>query len=227
VTVSTPLRILVPLVAVLALGACATARQAAEVQRLQARAAFERGVKHFEDREGPQALAALREAIALDPTSARYRDVLGVLLSQLQRPDLALEQFQEAVALDGQFADAHFHLGVARAESMRWEDAVASYRQALALPSLTVPDLAHQNLGLALYHLRQYPEAEQELRFAISLSPQMQAAYHHLGLVLVAQGRVDEARVAFTRARSLGAESPFGQAAAKQLNALGGEGAPR
>lgn len=208
------------------LGACGTARQAQEVQRLQARAAFERGVKHFNDREASQALAALREAIALDATSAVYRDVLGVILAQLQRPDLAVEQFQQAIALDGQFADAYFHLGVALAESMKWGEAVAAYRQALSLPALTVPDLAHQNLGLALYHLGQYPDAERELRFAISLSPEMQAAYHHLGLVLVAQGRLDEARIYFTRARTLGAGTPFGEAAGQQLKALGGKGAP-
>lgn len=208
------------LAALVGFGGCSSSRQATEVQRLQARAAFERGVRHFNDREGPQALAALREAVALDPTSARYRDTLGVVLTQLQRPDLAEEQFRHAVALDGHFADAHFHLGVALAEATKWEEAVAAYRQALGLPTLTVPDLAHQNLGLALYHLRQYPDAERELRFAISLSPEMQAAYHHLGLVLVAQGRPEEAKNAFARARTLGAETPFGEAAGRQLRAL-------
>jgi Tfp pilus assembly protein PilF len=203
--------------------ACSTGRQAAEVQLLQARAAFERGVKHFEAREANHALAALREAVALDPTSALYRDTLGLVFSQLRRPDLALEQFQEAVTLDPQSADAQFHLGVALAESMRWAEAVAAYRNALALPTLTVPDLAHQNLGLAFYHLRQYADAERELRFAISLSPEMQAGYYHLGLVLAAQRRLDEARLAFTRAKALGPDTPFGEAAALRLNGLGQE----
>jgi Tfp pilus assembly protein PilF len=201
--------------------ACSTARPAVDVQRLQARAAFERGLRHFEAREAPQALAALREAVALDSTSAVYRDVLGLVFSQLRRPDLALEQFREAVVLDPQSADAHFHLGVSLAESMQWTEAAAAYRKALTLPTLTVPDLAHQNLGLALYHLRRYGEAEQELRFAISLSPEMQAAYYHLGLVLTAERRLEDARVAFTRARALGEDTPFGEAAGLRLNALG------
>jgi Tfp pilus assembly protein PilF len=203
--------------------ACSTGRQVEDVRRLQARAAFERGVKHFESREASQAVAALREAISLDPTSALYRDVLGLVFSQLQRPDLALEQFQHAVALDPQLADAHLHLGVSLAESRDWAGAAAAYRKALALPTLTVPDLTHQNLGLALYHLRQYPEAEQELRFAITLSPEMQAAYYHLGLVLTAQRRLEEAKLAFTRARALGLDTPFGEAAGLRLNALGEE----
>ena len=211
------------LVILLGVAACSAGRQAPELQRFQARAAFERGLKHFEAREASQALAALREAAALDPTSALYRDVLGLVYSQLRRPDLALEQFREAVALDPQAADAHFHLGVALAESAQWSQAVAAYRKAITLPTLTVPDLAHQNLGLALYHLRQYGEAEQELRFAISLSPEMQAAYYHLGLVLSAQSRPAEAKMVFTRARALGPDTPFGEAASLRLNSLGGE----
>ena len=214
------------LAAVLGFSACASARQRAEVQRLQARAAFERGVRHIEDREASQAVAALREATGLDPTSALYRDTLGLVYTQLQRPDLALEQFQEAIALDRQYADAQFHVGVALAELTRWEEAIVAYRRALSLPTLTVPDLANQNLGLALYHLGKYREAEQALRFAISLSPDMQAAYHHLGLVLVAEGRPDEARRAFTRAREMGPDTPFGEAAGQRLRALGEE-APR
>ena len=209
--------------ALLVLSACSTARQTSEVQRLQARAAFERGVNHFNDREAPQALAALREAVALDARSAVYRDTLGLVLTQLQRPDLALAQFQGAVALDPLYADAHFHLGVALAELARWGRAIEAYRKALSLPTLTVPDLAHQNLGLALYHLRQYRDAEVELRFAISLSPEMQAAYHHLGLVLAAEGRPEEARLAFSRARELGPETPFGEAAGERLRVLGEE----
>ncbi len=203
--------------------ACSAGREVTEVQRLQARAAFERGLKHFEAREGSHALAALREAVSLDPTSAIYRDILGLVFSQIQRPDLALEQFREAVALDPQSGDAHFHLGVALAESAKWAEAVAAYRKALALPTLTVPDLAHQNLGLALYHLRQYDDAEQELRFAISLSPEMQAAYYLLGLVLMAQARLGDARAVLTRAKALGPDTPFGEAAGLRLNSLGGE----
>jgi len=215
-------------VAALALGACSSARsQPPEVQRLQARAAFERGLKHFNDREASQALTALREAVALDGTSAVYRDTLGLVFTELQRPDLATEQFHQAVALDPQYADAHFHLGVALAEAARWGEAAAAYRKALSLPTLTVPHFAHQNLGLALYHLRQYREAEEQLRFAIGLEPQMGLAYYNLGLVLAAQGRREDARVAFSLARDLGPETPFGVAARERLRTLEEQGPNR
>jgi hypothetical protein len=54
----------------------------------------------------------------------------------------------------------------------------------------------------------------------------LQAGYYHLGLVLAAEGRVEEARRAFTRSRTLGPDTPFGEAAALRLKALEG-GAPR
>src|SRR5438034_9065203 len=34
-------------------------------------------------------------------------------------------------------------------------------------PTLTVPDLAHNSLGMALYNLKRYREAETALRYAI------------------------------------------------------------
>jgi type IV pilus assembly protein PilF len=204
------------------LAGCATApKKTAEVHKLQARAAYERGVAHVRDRQAGPALTALQEAASIDPTSGLYRDTLGLVYLDLARPDVAIEHFQKAIELDPNYADAHFHLGTALAEMRRWEEAVASYRRAIALPTLTIPDFAHQNLGLALYHLRRYREAEQALRFAISLEPEMQAAYYNLGLVFVAESRADDAKAAFRRARQLGPDSPFGQAAAQRLQALG------
>jgi len=205
----------------LAVSACASSKPVSDVDRLRAQAAYERGLTHLQERQPAQAMAALQEAVAINGGVAVYRDALGLVLLEMGRPDLAIEHLQRAVEIDPKYADAHFHLGTALAEARRWEDAVASYRQALTLPTLTVPDLAQQNLGLALYNLKRYRDAEQALRFAISLDPQMQAAYYNLGLVFVAENRKEEARAAFRRARQLGPNSPFGQAAFERLKALG------
>jgi protein O-GlcNAc transferase len=143
---------------------------------------------------------------------------------ELRRPDLAIEALSKAVDLDPRLADAQFHLGTAYAESGRWEEAVGAYRKALALPTLAIPDFVHQNLGLALYHLKRYAEAESSLRFALSLDPKLQAAYYNLGLVLIAENRPAEARVAFRQARQLAPDTPFGQAARERLKSLGDGG---
>jgi Tfp pilus assembly protein PilF len=124
-------------------------------------------------------------------------------------------------------ADAHLHRATALFMAGRFEDAVAGYRRALSLPSLTVPHVAHQNLGYALYALKRYREAEQSLRFALNLEaqePQMAATYVNLGLVLVAEGRTEEAKAAFRQARKLAPDSPPARDAAEQLKKLGDEG---
>jgi Tfp pilus assembly protein PilF len=212
------------LFALVLVAGCSNAKEAekrAEVQKLQARAAYDRALSYLNDRQPAGAIASLQEAININPTSPIYRDTLGVVLLELGRPDMALDHFKKAIELNPMYADAYFHLGTALAESRRWEEAVASYRKALELPTLTIPETANQNLGLALYHLKQYREAEQTLRFAISLDPKMQTAYYNLGLVFVAENRRDEAKAAFRQARQLSPDSPVGRAALDRLKALG------
>src|SRR6266404_2616729 len=207
----------------LSLAGCASTT-VSESDRLRAKAAYERALGHISERQPSPALGALKEAVSVESKTAEYRDTLGLLYLELGRTDLAIEELRKAVELDPKLADAQFHLGTAYSEASRWTEAVASYRRALALPTLTIYDYVHQNLGLALYHLKQYPEAESSLRFALSLDPKMQAAYYNLGLVLVAENRQDEARAAFRRALALAPDSAFGQAARDRLRSLGDGG---
>jgi tetratricopeptide (TPR) repeat protein len=216
---------LLGLVLLLLSAGCASSKgDLAEVQRLQARAAYDRAVNHLNRREMADAYTALQEAIAIDGAVAVYHDVLGLVLLQVGRPEMALERFQKAAELEAVYGDFAFHVGTAYSELARWEEAVGAYRKALSLPTLTVPHLAHQNMGLALFHLKRYREAEESLRFALSLEPRLQAPYYHLGLLFAAEGRTEEAQQAFRLARDLGPDSPFGRAAAERLQALGGGG---
>ena len=214
----------VALVVMTALLAACTSAKTAEMQRLQAQNAYERGLTQAKQGQSALALSSLQEATALDPGSALYHDSLGLLLLDLGRVDLAITELTKSADLDPNRGDSLFHLGTALAEARRWEDAVGAYRKAILQPSLTVLDLAHQNLGLALFHLGRYREAEDALRFALSLDPQLQAAYYNLGLVLVAQKRPDEAKAVFRRAQQMGPESPFGKAAVERLKAMGDGG---
>ena len=212
------------LAAVVALLFACTSAKTAEMKRLQAQNAYERGLTQAKQGQSALALSSLQEATSLDPGSALYHDSLGLLLLDLGRVDLAVAELTKSVDLDPDRGDSLFHLGTALAEARRWEDAVSAYREAILQPSLTVLDLAHQNLGLALFHLGRYREAEDALRFALSLSPQLQAAYYNLGLVVTAQKRPDEAKALFRRTQQIGPDTPFGRAAVERLKALGDGG---
>jgi Tfp pilus assembly protein PilF len=202
------------------LAACTSARMT-ESQRLQAQNSYERALSQIQQQQQALAISSLQEAVTLNPRSALYHDTLGLVLLDLRQIDPAIAELTKAIELEPNRGDTHFHLGTAFAEARRWDDAVAAYRKAITLPSLTVTDYAHQNLGLALFHLGRYREAEDALRFALSLDPELQAAYYNLGLVLTAEKRPEEAKALFRKARQLGPESPFGQAALERLRALG------
>jgi type IV pilus assembly protein PilF len=208
-----------------ALSACATksapgVQDTREMKALQARSAYDRGVKHIETQETAAAFNAFREAVALDDGVAQYYDALGVVLLQMQRPELALPHFDRALTLDPNFADAVFHAGLTQAEMRRWPEALATLRKAVALPTLPNPQLAWQALAVTYLNLKQLNEAEGALRFALNLDPEMSSAHYNLGLVLVAANRKEEARRAFRRARELAPQSAFGQAAAERLKEL-------
>lgn len=217
------------LVLFLLLAGCATkpapgVQDTRELRVLQARSAYDRGVKHLEVRETAAAFNAFREAVQMDDGIAHYHDALGVSLLQLQRPDVALAEFQRALAIDPTFTNALFHVGLTLTEMRRWAEALDPLKRAVATPTLPVPQLAWQALAVAMLNLGQLTEAEGALRFALNLDPDMSSAYYNLGLVLVAANRKDEARIAFRRARELAPESAFGQAAAERLKALGNGG---
>jgi tetratricopeptide (TPR) repeat protein len=195
-------------------------RYVSDTDRFQARTLFEAATQQIAERNYAQALTMLQQANTLDPRVPLYRNAFGVMLLHHGRPDLAQAEFKRASEVDPAYAEAHLNLGIAFAEQREWAAAVASYERALKLPRLTSTDIAYQNLGLALYHLQRYPEAERALRFAISLEPSLAAAHYHLGLVLVAGNRRDEARRAFERTRELSPNSPFGQAAMDRLKSL-------
>jgi len=221
--------VLTALVLALTLASCAKngsprVEDTQQLRTLQARAAYERGTAALAQDQTGLALTAFQEATRLDSTAALYADAMGVVLLHMRQVEGALAWLNRAIELDPTYGDAHFHRGTALAEAGRWEDAIGGYRRALSLPSLTVPHAAHQNLGFALFALRRYREAEQSLRFALSIEshePQMARTYLNLGLVLLAEQRRDEARAAFVRARDLAPNSASAKDATEQLRALG------
>ena len=199
---------------------CKSAKER-EVQRLQARAAYEQGLTNLADNRLSLGLASLKEAVQLDPDNAVFHNALGVVLLDLRRPAEAQEEFQRAVNADSNYAEARHNLGLAMAEQGRFDEAIVQYRKALSLPIYPTPEIAYYNLGRTYSQLKKPKEAEEALRAAIQLSPKLVAAYYELGVVLTGQGRRDEARAAFRAARDLDPSSPFVPAAVQALKTLG------
>jgi type IV pilus assembly protein PilF len=211
----------------LALGLLATAcsssaqKKEADVRRLHARALYEQALNNLGEKRVSLGLSALKQAIDLDPDSALYRNALGVVYLDLRRPAEAQAELEKAVQLDPGFAEAQHNLGLSYAEQGRLADAVTAYRRALAIPTYTTPEVAYHNLGNAYLLMGQLQPAAEAYQAALQLDPKQVGSLYSLGVVLVREGRREEAKAVFRAARDMGPSSPFGQAAAEALKNLG------
>lgn len=212
-----------------ALAACAAGKEA-EARRLRARAVYDLALTDLclnRPRTEPceprisAGLAALQEAISLDPRQAVYQNTLGLVHLNLKNLPQAIEAFKKALELNPDYAEAQHNLGVGLAESGQWEEAIKAYLKALTIPSNASPESVYTNMGWAYYNLGRLGEAESALRQALRLEPTLAAAHYNLGLVLLKAGRREEAKAAFRRTLELAPDSTFGMAAREHLKALG------
>ncbi|HEX3729332.1 MAG TPA: tetratricopeptide repeat protein [Opitutaceae bacterium] len=138
-----------------------------------------------------EAIAAFREALALEPNLAEAHHQLGNALKALRRYAEAVPCLRSAALLAPENAAVWLNLGVACLELGWAEEAVARFRRAVELEPFR-PD-ARNVLGHALLVQGRCAEARRQLEEALRLRPGYAAAHDNLGRVLKAQGRATEA----------------------------------
>jgi Flp pilus assembly protein TadD len=206
------------------LPACATTTAEDEIRKLEARSAYEAGVKSIADGRVSLGLASMRQAAEVEPQNPLYRNAVGAVLLNVGRfPDAQVE-FQKAVELDPTYADAFHNLGSAYAEQGKWDEAIGAYKKALAQTIYASPENTYNNLGYAYWALDRRKDAEDAFRAALQLEPKLVPSHFWLGVLLQKEGRGDEAKAHLRAARDLAPASMLGRRAAEVLKALGDGG---
>ncbi len=186
------------------LPACATSTADEEMRRLEARSAYEAGVKSISDGRVSLGLASLRQAAEVEPQNALYHNAVGAVLLNVGRyPDAQVEAY---------------------AEQGKWEEAITAYKKALAQTIYTTPETTYNNLGYAYWALDRRREAEEAFRAALQLEPKLVPSHFWLGVLLQREGKKDEAKAHFQAARDLEPASLLGKRAAEVLRAIGDGG---
>ncbi len=109
---------------------------------------FARGITLEEDpATHPQAIAAYKQALELDPEHAAAHINLGTLYYNRREYTLAEQHYRQAIEADPRYALAYFDLGNVLDETGRLPDAAQAYRTAIQFAP-TYAD-AHYNLALA------------------------------------------------------------------------------
>lgn len=159
---------------------------------------FAQAIGHHQAGRLEDAIAAYRQALALNPTHVEALNNLGAALADLKRWDEATASYRRALELKPKLPEIQNNLAVALREQGHLDEAIALYREAVALkPSYAE---AHTNLGVALADLKQWEEAATCYRQALRLSPRFAPAHNNLGVVLQEQGQLDRAVAAYRQA---------------------------
>jgi tetratricopeptide (TPR) repeat protein len=146
------------------------------------------------------------QALAILPTYQEAHLNLGNLLLKKGLLDQATQYFLDAVKLRPDSVEGHYGLGVVGGMQGRHEAAVVEFSKAIALQPNHIN--AQYNLALALANLGQLQDAERHYREAIRLTelqtvrpdPRLAMPHFNLGVLLLRQHRLAEAREQFDRA---------------------------
>lgn len=130
-----------------------------------------------------------REAVRLDPRLLEAAYNLGQALLRQGYPGEAATYFEAVTNMRPEWATAWDQLGTARLHQNRPHDAIRAYQRALALDAHF--DAARQNLAGA-YHAAGNDDAAVE-QYTLALSSNQATVHLNLGIVLLGQGKGDEA----------------------------------
>lgn len=202
------------------------------------------GRVHFKQGLNDQALKELEKAISLEPEQAWVRAwchiTLGQIYAQKGEKEKAKKEFETALLINAtqsanitaqawlerlsQTGEEHGHLQKANEywNKNEIDKAIAEFEKAIEIN----PNLAEAHSGLGrLYHKKGlYKQAIPELKKAIELQPKQAWisawSYVTLGWIYEREGKLKEAKEAFTSALELNATKNVNRAAQNGLNRL-------
>ncbi len=143
-------------------------------------------VVHANRGEPGRALDAYETALRLDGQFVPARLNLAMLHDQMGEKALAETQLRKVIEIEPDFAQGYYSLGLLLAEDpARRGEAVKQLQTAARLDAAN--SRIQYNLGLALQHLKRWGEAEQSLRAAYELAPNVPDYLHSLAILFSQQ----------------------------------------
>jgi tetratricopeptide (TPR) repeat protein len=128
----------------------------------------------------PEAEAALRQFIAIDPQNAKAHLQLGTVLLDSNQNDAAIKELSAASGLAGSDAALLRKAAELYVTHSLYPQAAQQYSTALRLDPKDAD--AHYGYGVVLMQLRKFDGAESELQRAVTLRPDMKEAYGDLAV---------------------------------------------
>lgn len=180
------------------------------------RIAYYLALGHDDLGERPQAVALLREVLALKPDDRDARWQLAAILEKMDKIGEAEPEFRKLLESKPDDAPTLNYLGYALADrGLKLPEAEELIRRALSLEPVNAA--YRDSLGWVLFKQGRSTEAVVELAAAARVIPDDEAMWEHLGAAQNALGRRDEAWLSWRMAQTLGSvkTAPLADAAQK------------
>lgn len=161
----------------------------------------------FSQGEWESSLKELKKLLLLSSGHPRARLLMSNIFLAKGTIKEAETTYKELLQRWPESVEIHNNLGVVYTHQGRLDEAVEEYSLALnhlgsGLASKLAPNVAriHVNLGRAFYRKGLFEAATQEFNKALELDPQQPGAHEGLGRVLMANGKLEEAKNSLERA---------------------------
>ena len=147
---------------------------------------------------------AYREAVIVEPSSAKANKLYGGAKLGLGKPELeeAIVFLRKATELDPNLVSAFTDLGAAESHLGNIENANQAFKEALRLSNETDFDVLN-NYARSLMDQGEFNAAAENYKKAIKLHPSCWQTHTNLASCLIAQGKFDEADEQLHQASSL------------------------
>jgi Flp pilus assembly protein TadD len=147
------------------------------------------GFALFQQGKSEEAVDALERALKVDPKHWKAHNNMALASIDLGELEMAEAHYRDSLAIEPQPA-IYNDLGFVLERQGLSDEAVEMYRKSVEIDPESAP--ANYNLAAALARSGEFAEAELHFRAALAMVPNTQS-YTGLGIVLLQQGRAEEA----------------------------------
>jgi tetratricopeptide (TPR) repeat protein len=194
---------------------------------LNASSHIEKGWSLISLGEYAAAETALQRALSLVPNDLQAESLLGWAQMLQEKYDEALLNFQEVLRREPGNALARVNVGYICLKKGIFGEAIEHLSRTIRLDSDRKATLyAHYYLGLLYFEREMYEDAENFLRKAIALGPNLIEAYYELGRALWFGGRGEAAAQTWRDGAAASKFSPWGKRCAEVLQLVESGGTP-
>ena len=143
-----------------------------------------------------EAVRLIGKAIVKDSGQAIFHTNLAIIYNSINKWTEAEAASRNSLLINSNDSEAWGILGQALAGLDRISDAIEAFERSISFNPNNA--IVHCNLASLLTVLRRFEQAEAACLTALKLQPNLAKAFHSLGVVQSASGRLDEAEINFS-----------------------------